>query len=701
MKKEQYLQEERASSAFLDKVLANIDDSEQKIALKIALLQMMPEGSIRTAELKRKNVAGASTDMLRTYAAHTRSTAFYLSQLAYGVQLQEAMREIQRQDRESKYTESAETITMQDVAHELRIRDALNAKAPIRTRTEVLTELGFVSYLTSPSYWLINSTQPLLITTPYLGARYGVMKANKAMSAAYKAVMPEVLRKMRSAKYGFGFLSGKNVPHELFDFLTSTGSIGKGLVENISRSEGLKYKQGVMTMLVQIGETNLIDMTFAADIKALAEGVSTKKREKLRKFIIDWARIMPHLIEVMNRSVTATAAYELARDAGKSHQEAVQAAIDAIAATQFDYSSINKPRYFSEKQFALARPIFMFMQHMQHMYYLLLRSIMLNGVGKQVMRKLLKGERLTPEEKEKALIGIKTFMYITASHVMVAGTIGGLFEPIKWALGLGLWMLSLLKGEDEPFDPEAEYRRLLDEMFGKHAGMVIAKGLPTLVGLDLSTRVNLNRLMFYDNPARGEGRDAVRNFLVQLAGPIYSMAETMADGFKNVAEGDVARGIEQILAPTPKLFRDMIKVVRTARNGLMDNGGNVIYPPSDINPLDLFWMSMGFSPAKISEFYTERRAVKNAEQYYSRWKSRILEQWQRATPEERLQLRIREIPRYNRAVPDPSMKIDVNTLRRSERGHRRTEQAARLYGGVPLSRSKRAIYEKYGGFGVY
>ena len=45
-------------------------------------------------------------------------------------------------------------------------------------------------------------------------------------------------------------------------------------------------------------------------------------------------------------------------------EQATKFAEQAVASTQFDYGAANKPRYFNERQFKLARPVLMFMQHM-------------------------------------------------------------------------------------------------------------------------------------------------------------------------------------------------------------------------------------------------------------------------------------------------------------------------------------------------
>ncbi len=72
--------------------------------------------------------------------------------------------------------------------------------------------------------------------------------------------------------------------------------------------------------------------------------------------IIGWGF---HKTEVINREATGMAAYRLARADGKSFDEAVKFARDAIFDTHFDYSNANRARFI---QSGTAKVLLMFRQ---------------------------------------------------------------------------------------------------------------------------------------------------------------------------------------------------------------------------------------------------------------------------------------------------------------------------------------------------
>ena len=72
--------------------------------------------------------------------------------------------------------------------------------------------------------------------------------------------------------------------------------------------------------------------------------------------------------------------------------------------------------------------------------------------------------------------------------------------------------------DDEPFDPVVEYRNFLTDMFGPEMAAVLAKGLPTLMNVDLSKRVGMGDIGT-PLPFMRQGRtgtEAVNNTLVRL-----------------------------------------------------------------------------------------------------------------------------------------------------------------------------------------
>ncbi len=659
--------------------------------LNDAIITMMPETSLRKAELHRGNVRGHMEDMRRAFAIHGRTAAHYKAQLTYGRQLNDAMHRLEQHAKQSRSLSGQPTLELDDVVNEIKLRDAMSAKAPeYRKMMDHITQFGYFWFLVSPSYWALNAMQPHMIATPWLGARFGHAKAMSAMTDAYGATLPEVFQRMKKLRFGAGVVTGKDIPQEIFEFLDGKGAIGKELQDNIRKNKSLTdaRKEDLIRMLNYLGQTGLIDMTFSADIRSAAEG-----REGRLERLAEWMRIMPHLTEVMNRTTTAIAAYNLARSPDingnvMTHEEAVKYATDAVAATQFDYNAANKPRYFSDKYFGLARPIFMFKQYVQHMYYLMLRSL---AVGYQVpIKKMLQGIPVSKQEKDNARVARRTFVGVSATHMLSAGVVGGIFEPIKWALGLALMAFS---DDDEPFNPERDLQEFLADMWGPEAAQIMMKGLPQLVGIDISNRVNISDLLFMGGPTGGaEGREWLQQKTFELLGPMGSVAANAAEGLKDFSEGDTIRGLERM---TPKGMRDILRAFRYASEGVKDTYGNQIMAPADISPVELFLQSIGFTPADISQMYQRRGFVKEAQMFFEGRRTKLLEQYNRASPAERRELLAGPIREYNQAVPAANDRITMDTLLKSTKAKREQSARAVVSGGVVLDKSERP-YLRYG-----
>lgn len=662
------------------------DETRLKSALHAVFVEMMPETSIHKAELRRKGVVGASEDMKRAFASYAKAASYYKAQLVFGQELAKAMEALKQVSKESHYLGTDVQPIISTVVEELKKRDALDITAMTPSKAlDSASNIGFIWMLGTPSYWMVNATQPSVITVPWLAARVKGQSAAKAVYRAQRAIWPEIRHRM--AGVGKAALRGdREVLKELSDFLTEEGTVGEGFINQIRKSG--KYSEQmqkeIIDMLNDLGETGIIDMTFAADLRTAAEG----GRENLIDKTTEWMRIMPQLVEVLNRTTTAVAAYEMARKSGKSKEASIKFADEAVASTQFDYSAANKPRYFSERQFKLARPVFMFMQYTQHMYYMLLRSLAQSSKG---MVKKLKGEALTADEKAEVATAAKTFAFITATHALAAGAIGATFEPFKWAIGLAAWMFG---SDDEPWDYEVAVRRAFADVFGKGVGEVLAKGVPYALGADLSTRINLNNLAFFSTSHGKEGKEYLADKVYDLLGPLGAIVGNAADAVVAFERGDVYRGIEKL---APKALRDFTRTVKMADVGIQDSSGKTILPSSEVSPLDLFYQSIGINPARSSEVYTRRSAVTNVKRHIELRRSRYLERYARARSSEERRAIWDEI-KHDFNPGAGSYKIDYSTIVKSRKSRLRQQRDITRTGGINVSRKHRDLVEKYGDF---
>ena len=96
------------------------------------------------------------------------------------------------------------------------------------------------------------------------------------------------------------------------------------------------------------------------------------------------------------------------------------------------------------------------------------------------------------------------------------------------------------------------------------------------------------------------------------------------------------RAVERV---SPKAVRDAVRAFRFANEGVTDNTGKIIMTPTNLDPLEIFWQSLGFSPAQVAEMYSRNRAVKD----------RTTGEYSRA---------IKELRKYNAQFPENPITLD-------------------------------------------
>jgi hypothetical protein len=166
-----------------------------------------------------------------------------------------------------------------------------------------------------------------------------------------------------------------------------------------------------------------------------------------------------------------------------------------------------------------------------------------------------------------------------------------------------------LFGDDEPFDFDTEYRAWLADHLGEDASKLVADGAANRIGATISNRTSLANLFFQDGDRELEGKDAYYAWLDTIAGPLGGIAKNMFVGSKQVADGNVWRGVETML---PKFAKDAMKATRFAHEGANTLRGDPILP--DVSASDAFIQSLGFQPTKLFEQQRTNRALKNYEQ---------------------------------------------------------------------------------------
>jgi hypothetical protein len=164
----------------------------------------------------------------------------------------------------------------------------------------------------------------------------------------------------------------------------------------------------------------------------------------------------------------------------------------------------------------------------------------------------------------------------------------------------------LFGDDDEPWNYELEVQQRATDWFGPQAGDVFARGLPALVGVDLTSRLGINNMLLFDTPDySSDDPNAVFADIVRIAGgPMASLADKALVRFPMaIRNGQIDKAVEQI---TPKGIRDAARAIRMANSGFTTYAGRTYAESNEFSPTDFVLTAIGLSSTEISKVYLRR-----------------------------------------------------------------------------------------------
>lgn len=444
-------------------------------------LTLLAETSARKSELHRRNIAGADGDMMRAFATQGRATAHFVAGLQTNGKINDHLRDMKAEvgqtlgDREQK----------QAYFNEIMRRHSMNLEfTPSGMIEKAMAGTSVWMLLTNPSYFLVNATQPFMMSAPLMGARYGYARANAELFRAAREVLP-VLKDGKFTEDDYSALPKDT--QRAIEELANMGVIDISLESVLGKFES-------------------------------ASGSMASKLDPVMQRLNGAAQA----VESMNRLATAITAYRLAKEKS-GHDGAVQYAAQVIYETHGDYSGFNAPRFMRRGVGKLATQFRKF------------QLIQLSMFARLINRAFKDAD---PEER---FIARKALAFNLA-HLGATGGLMGMpaFSMIAWVVG------KAIPGDDEPDDPEATLRRLigdkaLADLLLKGAPKLLGVDISGRVGAGGM----LSLLPYTDVELSRDGYSAA---VTGLLGPfVGGLAPRAADGMGLIAKGELWKGTEQML----------------------------------------------------------------------------------------------------------------------------------------------------------
>jgi hypothetical protein len=580
-----------------------------------AIIQMLPDQSYRRHFTHRKNTKGYSADFIRAYADSSWHAASHISTLRHGDIVTKSIEDMQARIDSA----TGDTAALQDVVNHLIKREE-KLREPTNQTVAFIGQMGFLSALASISNFFVNLTQTPMLTLPFLGARYGYTKASVEMT---KALGTQVKAYAKAE-------SLTDLKHAL------------DIRHTISSAES-----ALMTKLIDMGK---IDLTQAHDLIDAANKNAPRPNGKW-DLAMRVAAFPQHASEVINRQVSALAAIRMELKKSGSPEKAIDAAIQAIDQTHYDYEKSNRAMIMHGNT---QRVLFMFKQYAQKTAYLWARTAYLAIGGaqaskqeKSVARKQLAG-MLATQFALSGLLGLPIFLEAGA---VAAGMTGFKLAGEKGAyVGVALVVIAAMAegmDDDDPDEFDANVRQWLSEQVGKDAGEVLARGAFRLTGVDIAGRVNADELFVRKPDKTLDGKDARLAWLDSLLGyAIGGQANSVITGMSLMQEGHLYRGFEKIIPV--KAVRDLMQANRFANEGVKSLNGNPIVEKLDYS--EIMIKAAGFQPQRVAEQYEKNAAVRGSETLLNRRRKDLVTRYVNAEPQDRAEVRAK-ITEFNRNNP--------------------------------------------------
>ena len=636
-------------------------------------LSIQPESSFRKQFMHRNDVAGYSEDALRNFAKSSFHMAYQLARFQHSPemfsQVDAARMQIKdRKDADGKFDKelSRENNELSDYVTEMdkRLKLMLNP-TDVGTIPSLLSNIGFIWYLTAPASAIVNIVGGMVIGLPTLIGQNVRMNPGKS----YAKATLEALGQMKTAAgqiiaTGFEVETGKRVRDFRLQFPT------------LSRSDSMTAvdKQAYERFVAD----GVIDITAAYDQSGLA-AAPTESYGGVKNRAMEALTALFHNAERFNREVMAMSSFRAAMEKRKGYAdqnlafaEAVADAKDVTQRAMFDYSSANKPRYF---QNPVARVVLQFKQFPQQMTFFLTH----NAIN------MFKGmDESTRREARARFVGTMGMAAIMAGGTGIWGfsTVASIINAV----------VNGLKDEDdeEVFDFELEFVNWAVETFGANMGTLITRGAANaLTGLDVASRVKLDDMWFRDSRKNQDEVEALQTFLVDLLGPTIGLAVNVAEARKLWNEGNGDRALEMI---APAFIKNPLVAARYAAEGVNTKGGDPLM--EDVSPFHLMAQSLGLRSAELSEIQFYNTNIKGQEQTILKQRQNLLNLYALAfmsNDSDTLDTVYDNIDKFN--AKHPSVSIAAGTLTKSIKG--RLEKSSEMDHGLYLDKKLRGVLDNH------
>ncbi len=578
------------------------------------LLSTLIQTSSRKSEMARLKVNGGNFDMMRGAISQGRADAQFIGALHKNTEITDTLSKMKNEAAfQNGERDAAGREERQSLVNEIMARHAMSMSPPppnaLADKATAMTSTFMLT--TSPSFYVQQITQPLVMSVPFSAARHGYGRAIAALHDGYQRVA-----EAWSGTGLTGSLDLDKLPVDMRPF-------AYWLAERGRLDVGINKEMGSWSSDGRGGVTDAI------------HGVVHKLSGLTRKF------------EAINRLSTGVMEYTLQRQqerVSKIHDE------DAYASYVKDTKEAHPGMLpMSEKEFAAANHALKLIDDTHGNYDMAnAPRFMRTPVGRvltqfkkfQIMQVQLYAQTMKDGFFDKSIdpderaVARKALAYMTGHAAIMAG---GLGLPAVSSL---VWLFeALMSGKDEPPDAERDIRKAIGN---ETLAELLLHGAPTLAGLNLTGSIGQGNILalapYADSPIAKEPKDAKAQaalYMAQLAGPmIGGIIPQMAEGLSFMANGDLYKGLEGMM---PRGLNAAMRSYREATQGETNRAGEVTEP--DISARETIYSALGLQPIERTRRQFRREQAFNDADFYDGKATDLRKEYAAAAPADRPALR--------------------------------------------------------------
>lgn len=684
------------TQALIESMIEAAHDEAQAVRVNT-----LPRTTTEGSKLHREGVAGFSRDIVKVFATYSRNNALANSRLIYGEQINQTFRDMKNTIKafDSEPSEPGQekqhalmSADMQDAYNWLYRMDKEGDQEKVHELAQMLGKASAFWYLSSPSTWMVQWSQPFIFTVPHMAARFGFPKALAEYTKAAKR-----------------YMSGNYSDEKIDEFDRTYEFVGKRMADLIEQSRTapererrqinaeLKSiyesftdpKDREMLALKVLSHQNAVDLSAAHMVQDLTAG-ATDGTKTFDKLVNGSAWFMQHS-ESGSRRAAAVSSFNMAFGKDGDFLKANDYAVDTISKTLYDFDSSNRGEAW-RGSWGRVFGIFRFFQLHTIGQITQLSKDALGVEFKRDIEAAGNDQAKIKEAQEKRSEARKELAYIMGSSFALAGALGTplstLFSNsamnLIWA-GLGL----AFGDDDDPWDPRRDFEMMVRKNMNSTAADVVLKGLPSLVGADVSRRIGLGTVGDLINGEPPPGISSAQKFGWYAGRALGPAGGMVMDGVRVLDELEKGNLTEAIRYGTPKGIRDMVKAFQVATEGVK-SGGNTIMKGEDVSPYSFALMFLGVNPLDVSLAQEESRYLKNISAVLSQRRSGLVKDLAEAVvnqDEDAKAAAVEEINGWQQA--HPKLAITAQQVVQAIKRRQKAEE------NVPTKREQ-IIQEEYG-----